>query len=89
LHFYYYYYLFQFQANLVHLSNNQPHSVADSQFQTLFLHVFTPFRLSDPILFGIVYTLIFSAAKPAGGILFGVAFWIIARILAAAQSKII
>jgi hypothetical protein len=60
---------------LVHLSNNQPHSVADSQFQTLFLDVFTPFRLSDPILFGIVYTLIFSAAKPAGGILFGVAFW--------------
>jgi hypothetical protein len=58
-----------------------------SQFQTLFLDVFTPFRLSDPILFGIVYTLIFSAAKPAGGILFGVAFWIIARNLSRSAIK--
>jgi hypothetical protein len=52
-----------------------------SQFQPLFLDVLTPFRLSDPILFGIVYTLIFGATKPAGGILFGVAFWSIARNL--------
>jgi hypothetical protein len=46
-----------------------------SQFEPLFLDVLTPFRLSDLILFGIVYTLIFSAAKPVGGILFGVGFW--------------
>ena len=50
-----------------------------SQFQTLILDVFTPLRISNPILFGIVYTLIFTAVKPVGGILFGIAFWSVAR----------
>ncbi len=50
-----------------------------SQFQPLFLNVFEPFRLSEPILFGVVYTLFFSATVPAGGILFGIAFWSVAR----------
>jgi hypothetical protein len=52
-----------------------------SQFQPLFLFTFTNYRLSDPVLFGIVYTLIFSISKPLGGVLFGVAFWIISRNL--------
>lgn len=30
-------------------------------------------------MFGIIYTLIFSMSKPIGGILFGVAFWIVSR----------
>jgi hypothetical protein len=50
-----------------------------SQFQPLFLDVLTPFRLSEPVLFGVVYTLFFSATVPAGGILFGIAFWSVAR----------
>jgi len=50
-----------------------------SQFQALFFNLFAPFRLSDPILFGIVFTLIFTMTKPIGGILFGVAFWIVSR----------
>ncbi len=50
-----------------------------SQFQSLFLNLFATYRLSEPFVFGIVYTLIFSASKPAGGILFGIAFWSIAR----------
>ncbi len=50
-----------------------------SQFQPLFLNVFEPLRLSEPILFGIVYTLFFSATVPAGAILFGIAFWSVAR----------
>lgn len=50
-----------------------------SQFQPLFLNVLTPFRLSEPILFGVVYTLIFSATIPVGGVLFGIAFWSVAR----------
>jgi len=50
-----------------------------SQFQPLFLNVFESFRLSEPILFGVVYTLFFSATVPAGGILFGFAFWSVAR----------
>ncbi len=48
-----------------------------SQFQDIFIDLFAPFRLSDPILFGIVFTLIFNISKPIGGILFGVAFWIV------------
>jgi hypothetical protein len=50
-----------------------------SQFQPLFLDVLTPFRLSEPVLFGFVYTLFFSATVPAGGILFGIAFWSVTR----------
>lgn len=50
-----------------------------SQFQPLFLDVLTPYRLSEPILFGVVYTLFFSATVPAGAILFGIAFWSVAR----------
>lgn len=52
-----------------------------TQFQTLFLTAFAEFRLSDPVLFGIVYNLIFSVSKPLGGILFGIAFWTVARYL--------
>jgi hypothetical protein len=50
-----------------------------SQFQTLLLYIFNPLRVADPILFSIIYTLVFSAVKPVGGILFGVAFWSIAK----------
>jgi hypothetical protein len=50
-----------------------------SQFQNIFIDLFAPFRISDPILFGIVFTLVFNMAKPIGGILFGIAFWIITR----------
>jgi hypothetical protein len=58
-----------------------------SQFQTVLVDLFTPLRLSDPILFGIVYTLGFSASKPVGGILFGVAFWIVSKGLSHRQVK--
>ena len=50
-----------------------------TQFQTILLYLFTPLRLTDPILFGITYTLVFSASKPIGGILFGISFWIVSR----------
>ena len=46
-----------------------------SEFQSYFLDLLTQFRLSDPIFFGIVYTLFFSATRPIGGLLFGIAFW--------------
>jgi hypothetical protein len=49
------------------------------QFQPLLLYSFSDLRLSDPVLFGIIYNLIFSLAKPVGGILFGIAFWTITR----------
>lgn len=49
------------------------------QFQTVFVNVFIPFRLADPVLFGIVYTLFFAATKPIGGILFGIALWSVGK----------
>ncbi|HZD33912.1 MAG TPA: hypothetical protein VE130_01800, partial [Nitrososphaeraceae archaeon] len=49
-----------------------------SQFQPLFLFTFANYRLSDPVLFGMVYTLIFSISKPLGGVL---SFWMISRNL--------
>ena len=58
-----------------------------SQFQPLFLNLFATYRLSEPFVFGIVYTLIFSASKPVGGILFGIAFWSIARSLTSKTVK--
>jgi hypothetical protein len=36
---------------------------------------------SDPISAGVLFTLIFAVSKPAGGILFGVAFWTVARAI--------
>ena len=50
-----------------------------SQFQPLILDLFATYRVSEPVLFGIIYTLIISGSKPAGGVLFGIAFWSIAR----------
>jgi hypothetical protein len=46
-----------------------------SAFQPFVLTLLTPLRLSDPVSFGIVYTLFFTATKPVGGIMFGIAFW--------------
>jgi hypothetical protein len=50
-----------------------------SQYQAIFFNLFDSIRLSDPILFGIVFTLIFTMSKPIGGILFGIAFWIVSQ----------
>jgi hypothetical protein len=58
-----------------------------TQFQTILLYLFTPIRLTDPIIFGITYTLVFSASKPIGGILFGISFWIVSRGLSNPQVK--
>lgn len=50
-----------------------------SQFVTVLLNVFVPLIESDPVFFSIFFTMVFSLTKPAGGILFGIAFWAIAR----------
>jgi hypothetical protein len=50
-----------------------------SQFQSIFLFSFSEFRISNPVLFGIIYNLIFSATKPVGALLFGLGFWSISR----------
>jgi hypothetical protein len=51
------------------------------QFQPLILNLFLLLGQTEPIIFSILYTLIFSLSNPTGGILFGVAFWFIARKL--------
>jgi hypothetical protein len=58
-----------------------------SQFQPLFLYSFAELRISDPVLFGIIYNLIFSASNPAGGVLFGIAFWTLSRRLTSKTVK--
>jgi hypothetical protein len=52
-----------------------------SQFPALFFNIFDFLIMSNPTLFGIVLTLIFNLSRIAGGVLFGVAFWTIARHL--------
>ncbi|MGI0001695.1 MAG: hypothetical protein ACRD42_01285, partial [Nitrososphaeraceae archaeon] len=49
------------------------------QFQSIFLYTFTEFRTSEPVLFGIVYNVIFSAIKPVGALLFGLGFWSVSK----------
>ena len=51
------------------------------EFQPLFLYSFSDFRMSNPVLFGIIYNLIFAISKTLGGLLFGIAFWSLARSL--------
>jgi hypothetical protein len=57
------------------------------QFQPLFLGMFSEYRLSDPVTFGVIYTLVFYLSKPVGGILFGIAFWTIARNMGRSQVR--
>jgi hypothetical protein len=52
-----------------------------SQFMPLFAELFSDFRQSEPIVFSMIYTIIFVFSKPAGGILFGIALWMVARSL--------
>jgi hypothetical protein len=44
-------------------------------FQDYFGNIFSPLVLSDPITFGVIYVLTFSATKQIGALLFSLAFW--------------
>ena len=50
-----------------------------SQFEGAFLNMFVSLRKLDPIVFSVTHTLIFSATKSVGGILFGIAFWSVSK----------
>jgi hypothetical protein len=52
-----------------------------SQFISLFSDEFGPSVSSDPVTFAIILTLVFTLSKLAGGILFGFAFWNIAKTI--------
>ena len=51
------------------------------QFQPIFFNLFSVFLNSEPVLFSILYTLIFTLSKPLGGILFSIIFWTTSRKL--------
>jgi hypothetical protein len=51
------------------------------QFQPLFLNLFSPLLVTQPVLFSTIYTLFFTLSKPVGGILFSITFWTLARKL--------
>lgn len=50
-----------------------------SQFVAFFLNIFQPLLQAQPVFYSILITLLFTLSKPIGGILFGVAFWTVAR----------
>jgi hypothetical protein len=52
-----------------------------SQFVTLSINFLSPVIRIDPIFFTLTFTLVFVFTKLAGGILFGVAFWTVARTM--------
>ena len=54
-----------------------------SQFLSLFTSGFASFVSSDPVIFGIILTMIFTLSKLVGGILFGLAFWKMADTISA------
>lgn len=50
-----------------------------SQFLVLYFGLLGPLIISNPIFYGILFTIIFTLSKPIGGAIFGVGFWMIAR----------
>jgi hypothetical protein len=50
-----------------------------SQFPALLLNTFDFLIEEDPFFYGYLLTLVFTLSKPVGGILFGIAFWIMSR----------
>lgn len=58
-----------------------------SQFQSLFLNIFDEFRITQPFIFGIVFTLIYNSTYVVGGLLFGIAFWTVARSVKRRETK--
>jgi hypothetical protein len=50
-----------------------------SQFVSLFLNLFAPLLQQSPVFYGVLLSVIFPISKAVGGMLFGVAFWAMAR----------
>src|SRR5215207_9017811 len=50
-----------------------------SQFLVLSLGLLAPILISNPIFYGMLFTIIFTLSKPIGGIIFGIGFWMITR----------
>lgn len=57
------------------------------QFPFLFLALFQSYFISNPVTIGIIYSLVLSLSKPVGGVLFGIAFWAIAKNIQRSRVK--
>jgi hypothetical protein len=57
------------------------------QFEPVVLNIFSSYQISEPVEFGVIYTILFTSSKPIGGMLFGIAFWNIARNLGGGPLK--
>jgi hypothetical protein len=49
------------------------------QFQGVFVDTLQGFRLQNPFIYNTAFILVFNSTNPTGGVLFGLAFWTIAR----------
>jgi hypothetical protein len=45
----------------------------------LYLGLLGPLLISNPIFYGILFTIIFALSKPIGGVIFGIGFWMTVR----------
>ena len=52
-----------------------------SQFVSLFLNLFGSLLDQNPVFFGFLLSIIFSASKSVGGLLFGISFWTMAKTI--------
>jgi hypothetical protein len=52
-----------------------------SQFPSLLTDIFGPLIISDPVFYGVLFTIIFFLSNPVGGIFFGIAFLTAARMI--------
>jgi hypothetical protein len=50
-----------------------------SQFLFFSLGLLGPLLISNPIFYGILFTMLFTLSKPIGGIIFGIGFWMVAK----------
>ena len=50
-----------------------------SQFLVFNFGLLAPLLISNPIFYGILFTIIFALSKPIGGVMFGIGFWMTAR----------
>ena len=49
------------------------------QYQGIFFDFFISSRMSSPILYSIITSLLFTLSKPIGGFLFGIGFWMVSK----------
>jgi hypothetical protein len=50
-----------------------------SQFLFFSLGLLGSLLISNPIFYGIIFTMLFTLSKPIGGIIFGIGFWMVAK----------